>query len=86
MRLSRASSLARPLSLNPTSPVQDTNSVNRRAPMEGLFYHDEKGNPRKMSFSYDRTKEDKTIDEVHPSPARRPILTSLNHCSPSLPA
>jgi len=40
--------------------------------MEGLFYHDEKGNPRKMSFSYDLTKEDKTIDEVHPLPCTTP--------------
>jgi len=44
---------------------QDKNNVNRRAPMEGLFYHDEKGNPRKMSFSYDLTKEDKTVDEIY---------------------
>ena len=44
---------------------QERKRVNERAPMEGLFYHDEKGNPRRMKFQYDLSQEDGTLDEVY---------------------
>jgi len=33
--------------------------------MEGLFYHDERGNPRRMKFKFDMSEEDLTLQELY---------------------
>jgi len=44
--------------------------------MDGLFYYDERGNPRRMKFAYDMTEEDITLQELYHEWEKNPTLAA----------
>ena len=51
-----------------------------RKAMDGIFYFDERGNPRKMKFTYDLSEEDLTLQEIYNPWEKNPTMAE---CAPA---